>query len=84
MRNQTLENLEVVGAACFFASAAKHVELFEMEIYVSLCQGQGWTPMDNPRRELGNSWQVVYQASKSSEYRDTKHFTYSEGRVTLH
>lgn len=49
----------------FFASAVKHVEPFEGEICVSLCQGQGGTPMDNPRRELGNSWQVVYQAAKS-------------------
>ena len=60
----------------FFASAAKHVEPFEGDICVSFCQGQGGTPMDNPRRELGNSWQVVYQAAKSGEYLCTMHFIY--------
>ncbi|XP_068702732.1 ferredoxin-fold anticodon-binding domain-containing protein 1-like [Montipora foliosa] len=49
----------------FFASAAKHVEPFKGDVCVSLCQGQGGTPLDNPRRELGNTWQVVYQAAKS-------------------
>ena len=75
MRNQTLENLGSFWR-CYFASAAKHVELFEGEICVSLCQEQGGTPMDNPRRELGNSWQVVYQAAKSGEYLDTVLFIY--------
>ena len=60
----------------FFASAVKHVEPFEGEICVSLCQGQGGTPMDNPRRELGNSWQVVYQAAKSGEHLYSLHFIY--------
>ena len=60
----------------FFASAAKHVESFEGEVCVSLCQGQGGTPMDNPRRELGNSWQVVYQAAKSGEQLYSLHFIY--------
>ncbi|XP_022798276.1 ferredoxin-fold anticodon-binding domain-containing protein 1-like [Stylophora pistillata] len=49
----------------FFASAAHHVERFEGDICVSLCQGQGGTPLDNPRRELGNSWQVVCRAAKA-------------------
>ena len=51
----------------FFASAAKHVEPCKGDVCVSLCQGQGGTPLDNPRRELGNTWQVVYQAAKSGE-----------------
>lgn len=49
----------------FFASAAKHIEPYKGDICVSLCQGQGGTPLDNPRRELGNTWQVVYQAAKA-------------------
>lgn len=49
----------------FFASAAKHVEPYKGDICVSLCQGQGGTPLDNPRREIGNTWQVVYQAAKA-------------------
>ena len=51
----------------FFASAAKHVEPYKGDICVSLCQGQGGTPLDNPRRELGNTWQVVYQAAKAGK-----------------
>ena len=39
----------------FSASAAHHVEQFKGDICVSLCQCQGGTPLDNPRRELGNS-----------------------------
>ena len=48
-----------------FASAARHVEPYRGDICVSLCQGQGGTPLDNTRRELGNVWQVVYQAAKA-------------------
>ena len=48
----------------FFASAAHHVDN-NGNICVSLCQGQGGTPMDNPRREHGNTWQVVSQAAKA-------------------
>ncbi|XP_072011847.1 ferredoxin-fold anticodon-binding domain-containing protein 1 [Engystomops pustulosus] len=33
------------------------------EIHVALCQGQGGTPADHPRREWHNSWQVVAMAS---------------------
>ena len=48
----------------FFASAAHHVDK-NGNICVSLCQGQGGTPLDNPRRERGNTWQVVSQAAKA-------------------
>jgi len=48
----------------FFASAAHHVDS-NGDICVSLCQGQGGTPLDNPRREHGNTWQVVSQAAKA-------------------
>ena len=52
----------------FFASTAHHVERFKGDICVSLCQCQGGTPLDNPRRELGNSWQVVYRAARAGWY----------------
>ena len=48
----------------FFASAAHHVD-DNGDICVSLCQGQGGTPLDNPRREHGNTWQVVPRAAKA-------------------
>ena len=49
----------------FFAlSAAHHIDN-NGDICVSLCQGQGGTPLDNPRREHGNTWQVVSQAAKA-------------------
>ena len=48
----------------FFASAAHHVDDIG-DICVSLCQGQGGTPLDNPRREHGNTRQVVSRAAKA-------------------
>lgn len=51
--------------ARFFASAAHHVQPYKGHICVSLGQGQGGTPLDNPRREHGNTWQVVHQAAKA-------------------
>ncbi|XP_075695887.1 ferredoxin-fold anticodon-binding domain-containing protein 1 isoform X1 [Rhinoderma darwinii] len=33
------------------------------EIHVALCQGQGGTPADQPKREWHNSWQVVAMAA---------------------
>ena len=44
------------------------MEQFKGDICVSLCQCQGGTPLDNPRRELGNSWQVVYRAARAGWY----------------
>ncbi|CAN2390818.1 phenylalanyl-tRNA aminoacylation, partial [Pristimantis euphronides] len=35
----------------------------EGEIHVALCQGQGGTPADQPKREWHNSWQVVAMAA---------------------
>ncbi|XP_061558517.1 ferredoxin-fold anticodon-binding domain-containing protein 1 [Phycodurus eques] len=34
------------------------------EVHVSLCNGQGGTPADQPRRERHNSWQVVAMAAE--------------------
>ncbi|XP_053702302.1 ferredoxin-fold anticodon-binding domain-containing protein 1 isoform X1 [Synchiropus splendidus] len=37
----------------------------EGEVHVSLCNGQGGTPVDQPRREWFNSWQVVAMAAEA-------------------
>ncbi|XP_050178919.1 ferredoxin-fold anticodon-binding domain-containing protein 1 [Myiozetetes cayanensis] len=48
--------------AHFFRSSAE-VLAEEGEIHVALCNGQGGTPMDQPRREWHNSWQIVAVAA---------------------
>ncbi|CAK6953853.1 ferredoxin-fold anticodon-binding domain-containing protein 1 [Scomber scombrus] len=35
------------------------------EVHVCLCNGQGGTPMDQPRREWHNSWQVATMAAEA-------------------
>uniref|UniRef100_A0A1A7ZSP5 Ferredoxin-fold anticodon binding domain containing 1 n=1 Tax=Nothobranchius furzeri TaxID=105023 RepID=A0A1A7ZSP5_NOTFU len=35
------------------------------EVHVSLCNGQGGTPADKPRREWHNSWQVAAMAAEA-------------------
>lgn len=35
------------------------------EVHVSLCNGQGGTPADHPRREWHNSWQVAAMAAEA-------------------
>ncbi|KAM9348581.1 ferredoxin-fold anticodon-binding domain-containing protein 1 [Symphorus nematophorus] len=35
------------------------------EVHVSLCNGQGGTPADNPQREWHNSWQVAAMAAEA-------------------
>ncbi|XP_035523150.1 ferredoxin-fold anticodon-binding domain-containing protein 1 [Morone saxatilis] len=35
------------------------------EVHVSLCNGQGGTPADNPKREWHNSWQVAAMAAEA-------------------
>uniref|UniRef100_A0A3Q3J0T6 FDX-ACB domain-containing protein n=1 Tax=Monopterus albus TaxID=43700 RepID=A0A3Q3J0T6_MONAL len=35
------------------------------EVHVSLCNGQGGTPVDQPKREWHNSWQVVAMAAEA-------------------
>lgn len=44
-----------------FSSAEMLTE--EGEIHVALCNGQGGTPADQPRREWHNSWQIVAVAA---------------------
>ncbi|NXN95523.1 FDXA1 protein, partial [Rhinopomastus cyanomelas] len=48
--------------ARFFHSAAE-VLAEEGEVHVALCNGQGGTPADQPRREWHNSWQIVAVAA---------------------
>ncbi|NXJ97816.1 FDXA1 protein, partial [Corythaixoides concolor] len=48
--------------AHFFHSSAE-VLTEEGEVHVALCNGQGGTPADQPRREWHNSWQVVAVAA---------------------
>ncbi|NXI21090.1 FDXA1 protein, partial [Sterrhoptilus dennistouni] len=48
--------------ARFFHSCTE-VLAQEGEIHVALCNGQGGTPADQPRREWHNSWQIVAVAA---------------------
>ncbi|NWT03250.1 FDXA1 protein, partial [Mionectes macconnelli] len=48
--------------ARFFCSSAE-VLAEEGEVHVALCNGQGGTPADQPRREWHNSWQIVAVAA---------------------
>ncbi|XP_056365642.1 ferredoxin-fold anticodon-binding domain-containing protein 1 [Oenanthe melanoleuca] len=48
--------------AGFFHSCTE-VLAQEGEIHVALCNGQGGTPADQPRREWHNSWQIVAVAA---------------------
>ncbi|NXG75431.1 FDXA1 protein, partial [Baryphthengus martii] len=48
--------------ARFFHSSAE-VLAEEGEVHVALCNGQGGTPADQPRREWHNSWQIVAMAA---------------------
>ncbi|NWU67673.1 FDXA1 protein, partial [Pterocles burchelli] len=48
--------------AHFFRSSAE-VLTEEGEVHVALCNGQGGTPADQPRREWHNSWQIVAVAA---------------------
>ncbi|PKK21379.1 ferredoxin-fold anticodon binding domain containing 1 [Columba livia] len=48
--------------ARFFHSSAEMLTE-EGEIHVALCNGQGGTPADQPRREWHNSWQIVAVAA---------------------
>ncbi|XP_063034476.1 ferredoxin-fold anticodon-binding domain-containing protein 1 [Melospiza melodia melodia] len=48
--------------AGFFHSCAE-VLAQEGEVHVALCNGQGGTPADQPRREWHNSWQIVAVAA---------------------
>lgn len=52
----------------FFMSAVEHVDLHDGDICVTLCKGQGGTPVDEPQRAYGNSWQIINNAAKAGEY----------------
>lgn len=51
---------------CFYyASSCVQVLAEDGEIHVSLCNGQGGTPADHPKREWHNSWQVAAMAAEA-------------------
>lgn len=46
-----------------FPSSCTEVLAEQGEVHVALCNGQGGTPADQPRREWHNSWQIVAVAA---------------------
>ncbi|XP_028277565.1 ferredoxin-fold anticodon-binding domain-containing protein 1 isoform X2 [Parambassis ranga] len=48
----------------FFHSCV-HVLAEDGEVHIALCNGQGGTPADQPKREWHNSWQVVSMAAEA-------------------
>ncbi|XP_076867166.1 ferredoxin-fold anticodon-binding domain-containing protein 1 isoform X2 [Brachyhypopomus gauderio] len=50
--------------AKFFLSSSEVLHV-NGEVHVTLCNGQGGTPRDNPMREWHNSWQVVAMAAEA-------------------
>lgn len=49
----------------FLTSASKILDPLEGEIWLSLCQGQGGTPVDDSGRGYENSWKIVELAAES-------------------
>ncbi|KAM9846818.1 ferredoxin-fold anticodon-binding domain-containing protein 1 [Aulostomus maculatus] len=56
------------------------------EVHVSLCNGQGGTPADQPKRERHNSWQIVAMAAEAhlilSDVRPFESETYQSYKCT--
>jgi hypothetical protein len=48
----------------FFISAAKLLDKLHGEVHVSLCKGQGGTPVDYQERGYENSWKIVEMAAE--------------------
>ena len=48
----------------FFISAAKFLDNVHGEVHVSLCKGQGGTPVDCQDRGYENSWKIVEMAAE--------------------
>ena len=67
-KSNIAKSRDLVSGSLQAPRTTHHVERFKGDICVSLCQCQGGTPLDNPRRELGNSWQVVYRAARAGWY----------------
>nr|XP_009942946.1 PREDICTED: ferredoxin-fold anticodon-binding domain-containing protein 1 [Opisthocomus hoazin] len=59
-KSGVVKNRELL--AHFFHSSVE-VLTEEGEVHVALCNGQGGTPADQPRREWHNSWQIVAVAA---------------------
>lgn len=47
------------------ASSCVQVLAEDGEVHVALCNGQGGTPADHPKREWHNSWQVAAMAAEA-------------------
>lgn len=56
-RNQTLLRQ-------FFISSSKILDPVEGEVWITLCKGQGGTPLDNLNRGYCNTWKIVEQAAE--------------------
>ena len=49
----------------FFISAAKFLDEVHGEVHISLCRGQGGTPVDCQDRGYENSWKIVEMAAEA-------------------
>ena len=49
----------------FFISAANFIKVPHGEVHVSLCRGQGGTPVDCQKRGYENSWKIVEMAAEA-------------------
>ena len=49
----------------FLVSSSKILDPLDGEIWLTLCKGQGGTPIDDLSRGYENSWQIVQQAMES-------------------
>ena len=55
-------NSKSVSLTPYYSSTVDHLT-DDGSIYVSLCNGQGGTAADHPRRDWCNNWQIVAQAA---------------------
>lgn len=54
-----------VKCSPIYASSCVQVLAEDGEVHVSLCNGQGGTPADQPKREWHNSWQITVMAAEA-------------------
>lgn len=59
-----MKNFNIFLPAFCFCSCV-HVLAQDGEVHIALCNGQGGTPADQPKREWHNSWQVVSMAAEA-------------------
>lgn len=61
----TLFHDSILTTLFCWASSCVQVLAEDGEVHVSLCNGQGGTPADHPKREWHNSWQVAAMAAEA-------------------